>query len=342
MKISLQRLVIPIALAFTSGVGGFILARAMNSTGVSVEEARPEGSHERADGHDSHEGHAEGEKKGDVEEFRVPEAAQTLIRLNTEKVRREPFYRNLTLSGTIAFDAPRVVSVNAPVGGTLEICRLVLGERVNAGQLLCRVRPSGGGEMVPLRAPVAGLILTGHGKDDNPSVESGALVHSLGVDEILEAFFDVPESELVQLRPRQAFAVRALTYPGVDFSAVLSFISPRVDETSRTLKVRAQIDNARGLLRYGMSVTAELPGEALGDLLVVPEKSLQANGNDWVVLVKKRPETFAAVPVKRVAVTDRRAAVAGPLEAGAAVVVEGAPYLYAEWQKSEIVDACKH
>jgi RND family efflux transporter MFP subunit len=189
---------------------------------------------------------------------------------------------------------------------------------------------------------VAGLILTGHGKDDNPSVESGALVHSLGVDEILEAFFDVPESELVQLRPRQAFAVRALTYPGVDFSAVLSFISPRVDETSRTLKVRAQIDNARGLLRYGMSVTAELPGEALGDLLVVPEKSLQANGNDWVVLVKKRPETFAAVPVKRVAVTDRRAAVAGPLEAGAAVVVEGAPYLYAEWQKSEIVDACKH
>jgi multidrug efflux pump subunit AcrA (membrane-fusion protein) len=336
-----RRLLLPIAIAIATGVGGYLLGRGQNAAGHSAETARTGGA-ECVDAHGSPAGHAEGGKSGGAEEFRVPEAAQSLIQLTTEQVRMEPFFRNLALSGTIAFDAPRVVPVNAPVGGTHEACRLVLGERVAAGQALCRVRPAGGGEPLPLRAPVAGFVLSVQGREESPSVESGALLHSLGVDEVLEAFFDVPESELVQLRPRQVFAVRALTYPGIDFTAVLSFISPRVDETSRTLKVRAQIDNARGLLRYGMSVTAELPGEALGDLLVVPEKSLQAIGGDWVVLVKKRPETFAAVPVKRVAVSGRRAAVAGALSAGAAVVVDGAPYLFAEWQKSEIVDACKH
>src|SRR5947207_4559359 len=55
--------------------------------------------------------------------------------------------------------------------------------------------------------------------------------------------------DLGSLRPGQAVAVTADTAPGRTFSGAISYVGDLVDETTRTVKVRAVLANPGGLLK---------------------------------------------------------------------------------------------
>lgn len=73
----------------------------------------------------------------------------------------------------------------------------------------------------------------------------------------------VPERFAPHVKVGQALTAQSTAFPGVEYQGTINAVDNTLDGESRTLHVRAQIDNERDLLRAGMSFTVTLlfPGQ---------------------------------------------------------------------------------
>jgi Cu(I)/Ag(I) efflux system membrane fusion protein len=95
------------------------------------------------------------------------------------------------------------------------------------------------------------------------------------------ALADVYESELPFVR---AGAPATVTVNGRAFPGRVAFIAPTVDEMTRTVKVRIEIDNRSGALKPDMFAEATID-EPKRDALVVPESAVLQSGTRNLVFV---------------------------------------------------------
>lgn len=102
------------------------------------------------------------------------------------------------------------------------------------------------------------------------------------------AIFDAYENQLSLLKKGQNLEVRTKSYPNETFSAKISFVDPLLNSSTRTLEVRTNLDNRKGLLKPGMFVTAEiqLENNTETEALTVPESAVLWTGERSVVYVK--------------------------------------------------------
>ncbi len=133
-----------------------------------------------------------------------------------------------------------------------------------------------------LSAPRAGVVVQKQAVDGlyvEPSME----LYTLSDLSRVWVLADVYESDVpyVHLGSHAQLGIEGL--PGMAHAAV-TFIPPTLDEATRTLKIRFELDNAEGALRPGafVSVAMDLP---LGKGLTVPENAVIRTGTRAVVFV---------------------------------------------------------
>lgn len=95
---------------------------------------------------------------------------------------------------------------------------------------------------------------------------------------------DVYERDLPHIRLGQKAALTLEAMPGRTLQGLVQFISPVVDEVTRTAKVRLEFDNRAGLLKPGMYATLELAHQ-VGKGLALPEEALIDTGQRKIVFV---------------------------------------------------------
>jgi membrane fusion protein, copper/silver efflux system len=122
---------------------------------------------------------------------------------------------------------------------------------------------------------------------------------------------DVYERELPQVKVGQKAELRLEGMPGRAFEGTVSFLSPVVDPSTRTVKVRFEFPNRDGALRPGMYATVQI-AVGQGEGLVIPADSLIDTGERKVVFLATGQGRF--VP---------RAVVTGPASPGQYQVLEG-------------------
>lgn len=108
-------------------------------------------------------------------------------------------------------------------------------------------------------------------------LSSGTAITSLDATEKMELSFTVPERFLGQIRVGQQVEGTSAAFAGEVFAGELSHLGTRVSELSRTLPVRALIDNPEGRLRPGQFVSVRLTLQER-DALVVPEQAILNQG----------------------------------------------------------------
>ena len=86
---------------------------------------------------------------------------------------------------------------------------------------------------------------------------------------------EVPERHAVTLRAGQTIEFGVAAQPGRTFRATVDFVDPVVQETGRTIVVKARAPNADRLLRPGMFVEARLATATRANAVVVPEDAVQ-------------------------------------------------------------------
>lgn len=154
-------------------------------------------------------------------------------------------------------------------------------------------------------------------------VRVGEPITRLVQTDILEASFAVPERFIGQLSRDQAIRLRTTALPGEIFDGTVTFIDPRVDERSRTLLMRARVNNEDGRLKPGMFITLELVLRVHDAALLIPEQSIQFQRDQAVVFVKNAEGQAERRQVRTGMRLPQKVQIVEGLDAGDIVVVEG-------------------
>ena len=123
-----------------------------------------------------------------------------------------------------------------------------------------------------LRAPIDGVV-------SERNVNVGDYVENMGspapmfriVDaRVLELTATVPSARMTELQAGQPLRFTSDALPGKEFTGAVSFINPAADETSRTVKVKAEVPNDAGTLKPGLFVKGRVVTGRRAGVLVVP------------------------------------------------------------------------
>lgn len=144
------------------------------------------------------------------------------------------------------------------------------------------------------------------------------------------------ERDALRLRVPSAARVTFPALPGQVENGTVTRIGSRVDPTSRTVDVRIELDNPRGVLRPGMSASALVRlGDSSEQVIAVPVEALSRSADGWCVFLPTAAAgVFELRPVARGRDLGGEVEILSGLAAGERVVKDGAFLLAAEAEKA--------
>ncbi len=98
---------------------------------------------------------------------------------------------------------------------------------------------------------------------------------------------DLPEADLRSVKLGQQVEIRVPSYPNKVFTGTINYIGVKVNQTTRTVPIKARLSNKDGILRNNMFADIQLEGETQ-NVLSCPKDSLQEHGDEKVVFVKHK------------------------------------------------------
>jgi Cu(I)/Ag(I) efflux system membrane fusion protein len=177
---------------------------------------------------------------------------------------------------------------------------------------------------MPVYAPISGYV-TGrtayHGMKVMPA---DTLFDILDLSHVW-VLADVYEYELPRLSVGQRATMTLSYWPGRAWNGTVTYIYPAVDEKTRTVKVRVELDNPKGELKPEMFADVTIHGPAR-DVLQVPDDAIMESGTRNIVFLSQGGGKLAP---REISVGDHGAGVVeirGGLKEGD-VVVRGANFL---------------
>jgi membrane fusion protein (multidrug efflux system) len=102
----------------------------------------------------------------------------------------------------------------------------------------------------------------------------------------------------------------------------IEFISPRVDDTTGTVSIRAVVDNPDGIVP-GRIVRARIEGVRIPNSLIIPKRAVMHGAQGTYVWIVDGNGQAAIAPIELGSPSGNDVAVASGLTAGARVVVDG-------------------
>jgi membrane fusion protein, heavy metal efflux system len=144
-----------------------------------------------------------------------------------------------------------------------------------------------------LKSPLTGTVVE-RNVTPGQSVGSGTSVPLLTVAQLnkLQVMIDVFELDLPLLKVGQAVRLNVEAYAGVDFPATIAFIGDVIDPNTRTIKIRALVDNTDRQLKPQMYGHVTMPIEDSAQIILVPRQALTQTGGRTVVYVERAPGRF--------------------------------------------------
>jgi Cu(I)/Ag(I) efflux system membrane fusion protein len=103
----------------------------------------------------------------------------------------------------------------------------------------------------------------------------------------------------------------------------LDAVLPAIDAATRTITLRAVLDNASGKLSPGMFVSLDLAGAAGVAQLMVPSEAVITTGQRKVVILARSDAAFDVVDVTTGVETDGKTAILSGLQEGQSIVLSG-------------------
>jgi len=191
-------------------------------------------------------------------------------------------------------------------------------------------------EKTYLRAPKGGIIgdkTVEVGEFITPNVKIGTLVNLENV--IVE--LGIIEKEIDRVFLGQNVTVNVDTYPGIDFTGTVRNISPLIAGKSKTLTVKANLDNPGGLLLPGMFARVKISIFEKDNALIIPSDSLDQSTGEFRVFVVGDDNVAYAQRVEVAYLSSDYAQIAEGVDEGELVVVEK-PESLADGKRVKVIE----
>jgi cobalt-zinc-cadmium efflux system membrane fusion protein len=203
-----------------------------------------------------------------------------------------------------------------------------------------------GAGSLPVRAPVAGTIIEKHAVVGE-MVEPGKDLMLLSDLTTVWVWADVQSRDLAHLlaaekRGPVAVEITVAAFPDRQFKGVLDYVGATMDEQTRTVKVRATVENSGFELRPGMFCEAAISlgnGQA-EDVLAVPRVAVLADEGKSFVFKHWKDDFFVRQDVRKGRDFFGTVEILDGLQAGDAVVAEGAFLLKSDVLREKMGAGC--
>ena len=194
----------------------------------------------------------------------------------------------------------------------------------------------GGGNQLTLAAPISGRV-TERTVSLGETVAPERTLFTIVNLQSVWVQLNVHQKDLPSIRPGQALSVTTDAAPGKTFRGAVSYVGDLVDETTRTVKVRAVIQNRGGALKPQSFVRGKITASVRTEALAIPQDAVQDLEGKRVVFVQAdHPGEFRAREVEVGDTVGGLTAIISGLEAGDQVVTRGAFLVKAQAMKSEL------
>jgi len=213
-----------------------------------------------------------------------------------------------------------------------------------SGEDAAALTPDAARGLVTLRASASGTVLSLQavpGKAARPD-ESLAVI---GDNSTVWVSADLYERDLKRVARSCASetvpaALSTTAYPGETFSGTVDFISPVMEETSRTAKLRVKASNPGGRLLAGMFVTVKifLPGDE--ETAAVPETAVLEDEGRAFVFVHHHDDYYVRRPVETGRTWPDWTEIVEGLTGGETIVADGSFLMKSDVLRSKMGAGC--
>lgn len=242
--------------------------------------------------------------------------------------------RTVSLPAEIRANEDRLAHIAPRFPGIAREVRKSVGDSVKAGETLAIIESSESLAPYPLKAQIDGTVIERHITRGEPVSQSRG--RAFTVADLREVWVDISvyQKHLTSVQLGQTVRISA-GHGLAEAEGTISYVSPIVDEDTRTATARIVLANPEGLWRPGLFVTAVVELERVEAAVAVPRTALEQVEGSTVVFVRgqdgfaPRPVTFGLQGRDLVEVTSG-------LEAGVSYVTQGGFTLKSELAGEEL------
>jgi cobalt-zinc-cadmium efflux system membrane fusion protein len=186
--------------------------------------------------------------------------------------------------------------------------------------------------VLPINAPINGIV-TERNVVIGQLVEANTIAFRIMNISNLWAEGQIYEKDLAKVTGRPKVEFTTAAYPNENFKGKVILIGQTIDEHSRTIKVRASLQNINNKLKPNMFGELSIPINSSTKGIIIPTDALVKEGNESYVFIVENDSTFTRRNVETgIEFAGMREVVSG-LKKGEKIVTKGVFFLKSELMK---------
>lgn len=258
------------------------------------------------------------------------------VQIKTEDAALGSLENTLKAAGRVSENLNKTAKVMSTLEGRLTKLNYDLNDKVKAGEVLALVQtPELLGKALEVKSPIDGVI-TDRKSTAGELVTKDTQIYMISDPTDLWVLAEIKERDIAAVKIGQDASFTVLAYPEETFRGKVVLIGNRVEDQSRTVETRIEVNNADGRLKPGMFADVEIVTTVTEGVLVISDKALQTNGEEVIVFVALDAMKFEKRAVKLGMEQHGRVQVLEGVKEGEKVVTDGSFILKSEMLKSEM------
>ncbi len=278
--------------------------------------------------------HAEIEKDHDDhgEEEVVKLSQEEMEEFGVELAKAGPgvLERHLEVTGEIVVDPARLAHIVPRFAGIVKEIKKFLGQNVKKGEVLAIIESNESLTAYEVTSLIDGTIIDMHLAKGELVTDAG---HAYTVADlsVVWANLNIYQKDLDQVKLGQKVEISALS-GNMTATGTITYISPIINENTRTAVARVIINNRDRQWKPGLFVNANITIDKTRVPVIIPKTALQFEDEENVIFVQKE-DGYVMKPIKVGRQNTHSVEVVAGLKPGEVYVAKGAFILKSEYLK---------
>jgi len=288
------------------------------------------------DHHDEHEGHDEHEEEAKLQ---LDDKTLKEFGVKIETAKSGQIEKTKLFPGEISIHLDYLAHITPRFPGVVKKIYQHIGDTVKKGDLLAVIESNDSLTPYKIKSPISGTIIEKH-LTLGESVEANSHAFEIANLNTVWVTFSVFQDKFGEIEKGQSAIIQSSNGKH-QMNGVISYISPTVDQHTRTQMGRIVISNKNNHWKPGMFVDVNVVFSRLKGDVVVPNSAIQKIDNKPFIFIKEN-DNFDPHPVQLGESDTQHVIVKSGLNRGAEYVSDGGFILKAEFEKGSLSDGHNH
>jgi cobalt-zinc-cadmium efflux system membrane fusion protein len=311
---------------------------------ITVPSCSEDDASEEVQQHEKH-----GEANGDEDAAESGQDEEQVVRLSEDQLKEFGIELGVAgpadlrverkLSGEIVIEPDRLAHIIPRFPGMVKEVHKHIGDHVNKGEILAIIESNESLAPYEVKSLIAGTVTDKH-------LSLGEVItddsHAFIITDLSSVWanLSVYQKDLPHIKIGQEVFISAGP-DGPETKGKISYISPLLEEKTRTATARVVLQNPDGLWRPGLFVSGEVAISSESAAIVIPKTAIETIDGEEVVFVRTEAG-FEPRPVSPGRGSRSSVEIIAGLSAGQSIVTKGAFTLKAELAKGSFQSGHSH